>query len=266
MKKLSSLLMLPAFTLVCTSSAMAAFGDNMSSRLGVDVGNSVQQQTYLDNYQPGGQNSLAVCIGFSTAVKLFDSDRVTTLLEMNNAWYQKVKTDSMGAGLVYRPKFGMFSGHGFHLAYDHTFYDDLNFNQVVVGHESVFKGFETRFNFYFATSDEQVDTSQSLKLRAMNGFDIMVSKSLSAVMINAKVSHDYHSDVEKDMTALTLGGDYKANDMLSLGAEYQYREGLDPNTRGYKVYASVPLFKNKEIQAVKRKLGVTLGSVVTTTD
>ncbi|MEC8882846.1 MAG: hypothetical protein VX737_06195, partial [Pseudomonadota bacterium] len=143
MKKLNKILKFSAFTLLCTSSLMAAVGDNMSAGLGVNIGNDVQQQTYLDNYTTNHGNGPLVGVDFQTQFKMMDTGSAVAMLDLRNVYYEKVKTDTLGVGFVYRLKNSSTFGQGFHVAYDYTWYDDLDFQQVALGHESNFQGYDT---------------------------------------------------------------------------------------------------------------------------
>ena len=250
---------------------MAAVGDNMSAGLGVNIGNDVQQQTYLDNYTTDHGNGPLVGVDFQTQFKMMDTGSAVAMLDLRNVYYQKVKTDTLGVGFVYRLKNSSTFGHGFHIAYDYTWYDDLDFQQVALGHESNFQGYDTRLNFYIPFGGSQnyhdaIALTNASTLTGLYGVDFTLAKKFQDVELNAGVSYNFHDDITDNITAMNLGGEYKMNSMLLAGAKYQFRDGLLSGDHGYKVYAKVPLFrgaqdagKDRGMSApVKRQLGVTI--------
>ena len=81
--KLDKILNLSAFTLLCTSSIMAMVGDNMTAGLGVTLGNTLQEQTWMDNYEASDLgNGPLFGIGMGTNFVLSNTGSSTSMIDV----------------------------------------------------------------------------------------------------------------------------------------------------------------------------------------
>jgi hypothetical protein len=247
--KLKKILKLSAFTLLCTSSIMAAIGDNMNAGLGVTAGTSLQEQTWMDNYSTDGTDIVTegpiAGVDFGTNFIVSDSASSTSILDFRNVYYPRIKTNVAGLAFNYKMKNDGGLGQGFYAAVDYTRYDDFNFWQAALGHETRIAGYGSNLNFYIPFGNtETYDWAFGSEILSTYGVDWTLSKKIESLGFGATVSYHWHDDIKDNMTAFSLGSEYTFNkNMLTTGAGYQYRDGLDSEKHGYKVYARVPLYK-----------------------
>lgn len=247
--KLKKILKLSAFTLLCTSSIMAAVGDNMNAGLGVTGGTSLQEQTWMDNYADSDSASLTEGpiggVDFGANFIVSDAASSTSIVDFRNVYYPKIKTNVAGLAFNYKMKNDGGLGHGFYAAVDYTRYDDFNFFQAALGHETRISGFGSNLNVYIPFGNtETYDWAFGSEIISTYGVDWTLSKKIESLGFGATVSYHFHDDIKDNMTAFSLGSEYTFNkNMLTAGAGYQYRDGLDSEKHGYKVYARVPLYK-----------------------
>lgn len=245
MKKLEKILKLSAYTLLCTSSIMAAFGENMAAGVGVTVGTSVQEQTYLDNNTDGSSGPLAGVHG-NALMRFADNGSSVTMFDIKTAAYPRLDTYSGGLGLVYRMKTAGGLGQGFSAAVDYTRYDSMDAWQAALGHETMLSGFDSRLNVYIPFGDTYTyDAMSGSKLTTMLGADWTLSKAIDAVNLGGHMSYFYNDDVKDNIFALGLVGDYTFDKSVTIGAGIQWRDGLDSADWGYRGFAAVPLFKGQ---------------------
>ena len=265
MKKLEKILKLSAYTLLCTSSIMAAFGENMAAGVGVTVGTSVQEQTYLDNSTDGSSGPLAGVHG-NALMRFADNGSSVTMFDIKTAAYPRLDTYSGGLGLVYRMKSAGGLGQGFSAAVDYTRYDNMDAWQAALGHETMLSGFDSRFNVYIPFGDTYTYNADSgSKLTTMLGADWTLTKAIDAVNLGGHMSYFYNDDVKDNIFSIGMVGDYTFDKSVTIGAGVQYRDGLDSGDWGYRGFAAVPLFKgqtsskNTEIyRPVARMLGAVI--------
>lgn len=247
--KLKKILKLSAFTLLCTSSIMAAVGDNMSAGLGVTAGTSLQEQTWMDNYSSDGSGAETegpiAGVDFGTNFIVSDSASATSIVDFKNVYYPRIKTNVAGLAFNYKMKNAGGLGQGFYAAVDYTRYDDFNFWQAAMGHETRISGYGSNLNFYIPFgSTETYDWANGSEIVSTYGVDWTLSKKIESLDFGATISYNWHDDIKDNMTAISLGSEYTfSKNMLTTGAGYQYRDGLDSEKHGYKVYARVPLYK-----------------------
>ena len=241
--KLEKILRLSAFTLLCTSSIMAAVGENMTAGIGVTLGNTIQEQTWMDNYAAADLgNGPLPGIGLGTNIVLSNSGTSSSILDIRNVYYNQAKTNTFGVGFNYKMK-GASAENGFYAALDYTKYDDMDFYQAALGHETNLGGYQSNLNFYIPfSSTETYNTPNGSTLVGTYGVDWTLSKQIASVDLGASIGYHWHDDIKNNITAFSLGGEYTfSQNLLTTGLAYQYRDGLDSNDYGYKVYAKMPL-------------------------
>ncbi len=219
-----------------------------NANAGFTFSNTVQQQTYLDNYPNDYGNGPLSSADFTSTLMLYDSANSVSILDVRNSYYDKIKTDTAGVGIVYRykPKTGTL--FGINAAYDYTYYDGMYFSQIAVGAETNYQDFDAIFNFYIPKggSSTYEDWTSGSTLRGLYGADLTLSKKYNNLQTSIMGSYHYHDEVKDNISAVTISSDYNTASMFGIGASCQYRRGLDSSDTGYKVYSKVPLFKSTQ--------------------
>ncbi|MEC8882885.1 MAG: hypothetical protein VX737_06395, partial [Pseudomonadota bacterium] len=219
-----------------------------NANAGFTFSNTVQQQTYLDNYPNDYGNGPLSSADFTSTLMLYDSADSVSILDIRNTYFDKIKTDTAGIGIVYRykPKKGTLLG--INAAYDYTDYNGMYFSQIAVGAETNYQDFDAIFNFYIpkgGSSTYDKWTSGST-LRGLYGGDLTLLKKHNNLQASIMGSYHFHDDVKDNISAVTIGGGYHTSSMFGIGASYQYRRGLDSSDTGYKLYTKIPLFRSTQ--------------------
>jgi hypothetical protein len=225
----------------------------------------------MDNYADSDLgNGPLVGVGMGSNFVLSNTGSATSIIDFRNTYYPEAKTNTVGIGFNYKMK-GASAENGFYGAFDYTKYDDMDFMQFALGHETNLMGYQSNLNFYIPVgSDQTYDTPNGSTMVGTYGVDWTLSKQIGMVDLGASIGYHWNSDLKDDITAFSLGGEYTfGKNLLTTGAAYQYRDGLDSSDYGYKAYAKIPLHKGllssgmgmtgkgdaKMYQPIKRMLG-----------
>lgn len=245
--KLNKILKLSAFTLLCTSSIMAAMGDNMTAGIGVTLGSTVQEQTWMDNSQHYGADGNGPLAGVSVGSSFALSDAATsaTVFDFRNTYYQRVRTNAVGITAQHKLKTSEGSIHGVYGGIDYTSYDSMNFWQAALGAETMMLGYKGNLNFYIPFGDTSTYSGiGGSTMTGLYGVDLTLGKMIGMFGLGVQGSYFWNDDIKNNISAVAFGGEYTfAKNMLTTGAAYQYKNGLDSGDYGYKVFARVPLHK-----------------------
>jgi hypothetical protein len=255
---------------------MAAFGDNLTAGIGTTLGNTVQEQQFMDlsTHATDFDTGPLAGVGLASSFVFKESEASVMTFDLKNVFYPRARTNTVGLSSTYHLKRDNGLMGAVSLAVDYTMYDTLNFYQAVVGHQAKFAGFGSNLNLYvpfsgsetadvnFAdiTSDTTAGTagefyvttegattygSVAAEYEAMYGVDWTLSKRVQNVDLGATVSYHWSDDGIEDITAYTVGGEhtFSAN-MLTVGLAYQFTDGISTSDQAYKVFAKMPLTRS----------------------
>ncbi len=251
--KTANLFALSIYTLVCTCSIKGAvynsIADRTSTQLGASTGNLITEQTYLDHYPVDKGNGPLANVRLMNTVMLSDLKQSLTQLELFQLYYPDINTYTLGGNYVYRMNPVDGYRHGYYAGFDYTHYDQFEFTQAIMGYEvhiydldanmSLTVPFGKSQNYSGAAETENSINSQ---LVAMNSFVINATKKLYDFDFLFQGSRYWHHDTKNPYTGASVGVDYDSG-YAKFGILQQYRNGLDTEQWGTRVFINIPLHK-----------------------
>ena len=248
------ILTLSVFTLLCTHSLQAevfqTIAERTSAQLGVATGNLLAEQSYLDNYPDDYGNGPLTSYNLTSTYKLIDHPIKTMQLEFYQDFYPKIDSYVLGSSLVYRLHPSDGYRHGYYFGLDYMAYDQLEFTQAALGYELHIYDLDANMTLTipFTSSQHYASTSSTnplnAQLLAMNGFDLRASKTLYAFDFLFQGAYYWHNSTKQPFVGASVGVDYRSP-YATLGIMQQYRNGVDSEQQGTRIFAQIPLLKAK---------------------
>ena len=258
------MLIIPVFAMPVYQLVEAGIHDIDFTMIG---SNTLQDQNFLDQYVENfGTGPLASFKQESNFVFLDRTDSLI-MLDARNAYYPKVKTNTVGVGLTFRHKLAQTGILGFSGAVDYTNFDALNFYQGVFSTEYLHTDYAFTGNAYIPVGNSQsFGSSLDAVYVGLFGLDLTLSHKIKDFTLGISGAIFSHDDIKEKQSTVALQAAYNYGNSLELGGDYQLMYGQDTADSGFKVYAKMPLFKSSSTNnnmsmpshVIKRQLGSTI--------
>ena len=231
-------------TSVLINPLASAFFASSNTHLELAASNTLQDQTYLDNYTSVHGDGPLGSVKLLSHWSLSQSYRSYSLMDLRTAYYHTIKTNVVGLGYTHRSVWDNGLMNGFYLGLDYTKYDSLQFMQAALGHELEYGQLDAHTNIYLPFSaDQEYGGSFTSTLVGMSGGDITLRHHFDQLSVNVMYSHFINSGVKSDLNGWSVGADYHFANQMTVGGRYETRNGLDSYDEGYQAYLTIPLSK-----------------------
>lgn len=211
--------------------------------------NKFQEQSYLDNYKTDYGDGKISRFDFSNALQILGTSNTGFFIELRNSHIPKIKTHISGANLAYRfsSQNGIFNTLS--LGADYTKYDMFHFKQTVASYVFSYENLDIITNLYYPFGQEQSYSPEEYispsSLVAMKGIDFKTQQSLKAINteLSALLSYFWHQETKDNIKGVTATAAYYMKPYLSMGASYQFREGIESKYYGFSIFSKISLSK-----------------------
>lgn len=256
----------PYLTLICCAQLYAETLSNIASQTSLSLGaassNLVVDQTYLNNYYEHTGHAKLQQYTQSLQLPLSTTGEYNALLDVRNIYMPDINTNVAGFNFVYRTQFPSGDHIGIFAGADYTHYDQLYFTQAVFGAETRIYELDatTTFMIPFGPGQNYANLDASFaadgaNLTGLYGAEIHAVKTLDNFDYIFQTSTHWHYNTKNQFTGVALGLNFHWHN-LTLGTLGQYRNGLDDDIYGGKVFANIALANKTKRTLPKRIAGI----------
>ncbi|MEC8569160.1 MAG: hypothetical protein VXY56_12915, partial [Pseudomonadota bacterium] len=133
----------------------------------------------------------------ATNFVFIDTQDAMTMLDVRNAYYPKIKTNTVGLGLTFRHRLTANGIYGFSAAVDYTNFDALNFYQGVFSTELLHSDYKLTGNAYVPVGNSQsFGGSLDAIYVALFGLDLTLSSKIKDLTLGISGSVFSHDDIK----------------------------------------------------------------------
>ena len=236
--------------------------------------NTVQEQTYLDNYVQDFGNSVISNYSIEKSWHLPKTGNYQPFLQLRASQLPKVQT-SIGSGTIGQSYKGRDSEQALMLGFDFTQFDRFVFRQIALSHQYKFnmQNISTHAIIPFGNTQiyndnvidpEELGIVSPASLTSMYGLQIGASHQLQKfkTVVGADLAYYWHDKVKNNITTVSVDGRYQFNRYWSVGAGYQYKDGMDSNDSGYRLFTRGNLLPSKKAGPTHNMQQRVIGAVI----
>lgn len=259
---------------ICAQSLQASVLNELIPDFQYANSNTVQEQSYLDNYIEDFGTSPISNYSIDKSWYLTKSGNYHPFLQLRGSHLPKVQT-SIGSAALGQDIKGVHADQSLVLGFDFTQYDRFVFRQFALSHhyKMPLQSISTHAIIPFGNTqiynDDVVDPQElgivsPAQLTSMYGLQVGASHNLQKfkTVVGANLAYYWHDKVKDNITTVSVNSHYQFNRYWRFGVGYQYRDGMDSNDNGYRIFTRGNLFPSKHASPTHNTQERVIGAVI----
>lgn len=242
MKKVSHVVSTTLIILFAVTSDGVTIG---SSSIKLCSANTIQNQAYINYYNNNNDDTALTSVSYDTVFRLNQSTRRQSF-DVNIDYYDRMHSYTIAAGFNDQQHYTNGIQQQSFAAYDYTHYNDMTFEQVVVGTEAKYATLTGGINIYVPSTGGVANAkANNTMIYPMRGIEVNVGNQLSQLLLQLQANYFKESHVDDNASSVSLGFEYDFDNRLVIGGKYQRIHRPKGEDEGYAAFISINLFDER---------------------